>query len=616
MGVLSKVGGTLWDWIEAGYPEEVARRIVSGDLPMDEASRAARAEAQSYGPVWYRGHAEGNAPKSDQDMWMSDSEDVADTYAIGSTYYDEAAGSWKSTGQTVPLRTNANNLLVKDAGGGSYKNVVLKRSDVPDMEWSDYQRTRDKTDGIAAAVKDEGTRQGVLFKNIIDDFYGEEDDVSNVLNVLGSRPDVKIRHVDAAFDPQYKGSNIMGGALAGAVGLGALSQSEDADAGFITKGGKTLLEAWHGSPHKFDKFSMDQIGTGEGAQAYGHGLYFADSEDVAREYRDRLSTGIDGNNSLTYKIGDSEYVRGDPEWKAIATIQNDGLEKAEELRQIYSNDLAAGEPYINAETVKRYSDALDRVKAGEEWAESAGALYRTEIDVTPESLLDWDKPLSEQSDLALQAFDISRDDLAKLDSLNAQLREIGTENVGSPEWDAVQSQIAAMREANPALASTTGQELYRNLTEAGRMYEGPIKGSGDASSLLSDRGIKGIKYLDGDSRAAGNGTSNYVIFDDGLINIAERGNATVPMLATTAGLSGAGLLAPHIKDSGFISSPRSEGLFNFTMGARDLERRLEGSPASLLFPSGLVDYLETVNRRTEDPNAMTRGMALLDVLPW
>ena len=43
-------------------------------------------------------------------------------------------------------------------------------------------------------------------------------------------------------------------------------------------------------------------------------------------------------------------------------------------------------------------------------------------------------------------------------------------------------------------------------------------------------------------------TKNYVIFDDSLINITERGNATVPMLATTAGLSGAGLLAPAIAD--------------------------------------------------------------------
>jgi len=35
------------------------------------------------------------------------------------------------------------------------------------------------------------------------------------------------------------------------------------------------ITAWHGSPHKFDKFDSSKIGTGEGAQAYGHGLYLA-----------------------------------------------------------------------------------------------------------------------------------------------------------------------------------------------------------------------------------------------------------------------------------------------------------------------------------------------------
>ena len=43
-----------------------------------------------------------------------------------------------------------------------------------------------------------------------------------------------------------------------------------------------------------------------------------------------------------------------------------------------------------------------------------GALYRAEIDVTPESLLDWDKPLSEQSEVVKGAaqnyFDLFRKD--------------------------------------------------------------------------------------------------------------------------------------------------------------------------------------------------------------
>lgn len=49
------------------------------------------------------------------------------------------------------------------------------------------------------------------------------------------------------------------------------------------------LTAYHGTPHEVDKFSSQNIGTGEGAQAYGHGLYFAENKGVAQEYKERLS---------------------------------------------------------------------------------------------------------------------------------------------------------------------------------------------------------------------------------------------------------------------------------------------------------------------------------------
>ena len=47
--------------------------------------------------------------------------------------------------------------------------------------------------------------------------------------------------------------------------------------------------AWHGSPFRFDRFSTENIGTGEGAQAFGWGLYFAGDKAVARYYRDMLT---------------------------------------------------------------------------------------------------------------------------------------------------------------------------------------------------------------------------------------------------------------------------------------------------------------------------------------
>lgn len=46
--------------------------------------------------------------------------------------------------------------------------------------------------------------------------------------------------------------------------------------------------AFHGSPHKFEKFDLGSVGTGTGIQAHGWGLYFAFSKNTAKRYRDKL----------------------------------------------------------------------------------------------------------------------------------------------------------------------------------------------------------------------------------------------------------------------------------------------------------------------------------------
>lgn len=51
--------------------------------------------------------------------------------------------------------------------------------------------------------------------------------------------------------------------------------------------------AFHGSPHKFEKFDLGAIGTGTGIQAHGWGLYFAFSKNTAKRYRDRLKVRRD-----------------------------------------------------------------------------------------------------------------------------------------------------------------------------------------------------------------------------------------------------------------------------------------------------------------------------------
>ena len=67
--------------------------------------------------------------------------------------------------------------------------------------------------------------------------------------------------------------------------------------------------AWHGSPHIFDTFSTEHIGTGEGAQAHGWGLYFAGDRKIAEGYRNRLS---DRSRQFNQVLDEFEWTDLDP----------------------------------------------------------------------------------------------------------------------------------------------------------------------------------------------------------------------------------------------------------------------------------------------------------------
>lgn len=168
----------------------------------------------------------------------------------------------------------------------------------------------------------------------------------------------------------------------------------------------TVLEqpAFHGSPHKFNKFSLHQIGTGEGTQSVGYGLYFASQKEVAEVYK---------------QLGQQQT--------------------------------------------------------------GAGHLYTVEIPEDSE-YLDWDKPVREQSPQVQTV----------LQDVFAQLGLPGALN------------------ANP-----TGQTAYQWIAdEQGGSHQA-------ASEILAHAGVPGLRYLDRLSRAEGEGTHNYVIFDDRLIDIVS-----------------------------------------------------------------------------------------------
>ena len=44
------------------------------------------------------------------------------------------------------------------------------------------------------------------------------------------------------------------------------------------------IQAWHGSPYKFEKFDLSKTGTGEGQAVYGKGMYYAEDKNRALEF--------------------------------------------------------------------------------------------------------------------------------------------------------------------------------------------------------------------------------------------------------------------------------------------------------------------------------------------
>jgi len=210
--------------VKLGYPREVAERIAKEELPMDEASIAARVEEGNFSDLNYRGHSDSNPPLSDEDMFLSSSPSQAQTYADAT-----------SSGSVTPLRHNAQNLAEVRGNGAQFNKVTTNSIKLKGLQANnDSKGVHIGTDRIADAVKKSGSYDGTRFSNIADEFNVKRGaERADVTNVLGSRPDVKIRHRDAAYDPQYNGPNIMGGVALPAVGVGLLSagQSEEADAG-------------------------------------------------------------------------------------------------------------------------------------------------------------------------------------------------------------------------------------------------------------------------------------------------------------------------------------------------------------------------------------------------
>jgi hypothetical protein len=226
------------------------------------------------------------------------------------------------------------------------------------------------------------------------------------------------------------------------------------------------------------RMRMDKLGTGEGAQAYGPGLYTAQNEGIARHYRDMLATP--GTASLITRASPDAHIPHGSKIREIAASLGDGLgQTPEEFKSSIVSRLR--NPSENAGQYEReqLNMIADELEAGlwdvkPSTMGDKGSMYEVNINADPKAFLDSDLPLAKQSQSVR---------------------------------DALQPIIAGMKDARMnefdrkeiLSGKASGSLLYSALKNSGKGAEAFDRAAA-ATDALRSVGIPGIKYLDQGSR--------------------------------------------------------------------------------------------------------------------
>jgi hypothetical protein len=258
------------------------------------------------------------------------------------------------------------------------------------------------------------------------------------------------------------------------------------------------LTAYHGTPHTIQgKFDINKVGTGEGAQAYGHGMYFAENPAVAKEYQ--------------------KIVQG-PESTAQYYLQM--YKTPKDAISVLESGIT---PNLTAEAKKHSLDAIEILKSGKELK---GNLYKVDIpdEYIPNMLL-WDEPLSKQPKAvqkALEKLDPNMYSPKGADYDSNDLGQLIYERLTNTADKPLRDAWVKKRDELLLKGIDNNPELMAHLNTNPNPYA-------EASKLLDSLGIKGIKYKDEGSRKTNlsTNTHNFVVFDPTDVKILEKNSEKV-----------------------------------------------------------------------------------------
>ena len=228
------------------------------------------------------------------------------------------------------------------------------------------------------------------------------------------------------------------------------------------------LDVYHGTPHQFPpternplgEFDASKIGTGEGAQAYGHGIYTGGNIKTGEEYVKTTARTeiVDSSGNTLYKELPRRKITGE-------SRAADALD--------YAFQVQSSNPYaFAANQITKFGegpDVQDALKTLAQWEQAgaktktgAGYLYKADLpDEKIPQMLDWYYPVPEEIRQKVSS---------------AALEKFGSGSTG-----------------------TSGAHLYAELTKEFERL-GSANPKVDASEFLRQQGVPGIKYLDNFSR--------------------------------------------------------------------------------------------------------------------
>lgn len=305
---------------------------------------------------------------------------------------------------------------------------------------------------------------------------------------------------------------------------------------------KKITGLKHASKHDFDRFewSPKTYGTGEGAQIFGHGLYFAENDRVINEhYKPKFSltrmeldtpegpihpsTSSDwASKRLSDALEDNQYDFD----KAVSYLRD--TKEWYLKRSGYTPDMVKmAEGYDEAIAL---ADKWRRGEGGFRMTQKPAKVYEVELMADPEKFLDWDAPLSEQPWVWEMLPQETKDAIDLYLDMRGDngMSELLDEYTGKDLYKLL---------ANDYVHETLPEEVGTSS-----WLTGETTPDRHTSEFLNEKGVHGIKFRDAYSRKDRTApvTRNYVVFSDKIINIVKKYGI--------AGALSAGLISQQMAD--------------------------------------------------------------------